>query len=340
MKRLGLSIAIATMALGSASAAQANDYDDRWYFGGTVGGVHGSTHRDIDNWSEHFGLNFGRFFTPDFSLDLRADRYRLDFDNRSPAAGERFRLRSYGLVGRYHLGDHANATRPYLMLGAGIQEHRNPFDNGRDVFGSVGAGVMHRFNDRVSMRFELEHRYDNDRDTFDRNRGFRDNLVTLGLNVSIGDRATAPAPVEPPPPPPPARPATPPPPPPPPPPPAEPEVVFEFDAMVTFALDSATLRQSAIAQLDEAVALLVANPEIRRIEVAGHTCDLGSAQYNQGLSERRAQAVRDYLVANGISANRLVVRGYGEDRPKLPNTSDSNRQQNRRVELVVLERAR
>jgi len=116
-------------------------------------------------------------------------------------------------------------------------------------------------------------------------------------------------------------------------------VILEFDAAVFFEFDSATLRPAAIAELNEAAALLNLHDELTRVEVAGHTCDLGSASYNQGLSERRARAVRDHLVEQGeVSADRLVVRGYGEDRPKVPNTSTENRQQNRRVELIVLER--
>ena len=86
--------------------------------------------------------------------------------------------------------------------------------------------------------------------------------------------------------------------------------------------------------------MLNLHDELVRIEVAGHTCDIGSAEYNQGLSERRAQSVYNFLVNEGeIDSDRLVVRGYGEDRPKVPNTSRENRQQNRRVELVVLERS-
>ncbi len=109
--------------------------------------------------------------------------------------------------------------------------------------------------------------------------------------------------------------------------------------MVTFGLDSSQLRPEATTELDEAAALLNLHNEIVKIEVAGYTCDLGEAGYNQGLSERRATAVRDYLVnEGGVDADRLMIRGYGEERPKVPNTSTENRQQNRRVELIVIER--
>jgi OOP family OmpA-OmpF porin len=74
------------------------------------------------------------------------------------------------------------------------------------------------------------------------------------------------------------------------------------------------------------------------VEVAGHTDSVGSEEYNQGLSERRANTVRDYLASKGINASRLTARGYGEGRPVASNDTSEGRQENRRVELVVLDR--
>jgi OOP family OmpA-OmpF porin len=72
--------------------------------------------------------------------------------------------------------------------------------------------------------------------------------------------------------------------------------------------------------------------------VAGHTDSVGTDQYNQGLSERRANSVRDYLVEQGVRASRLTAVGYGENRPVATNDTADGRQENRRVELVVLDR--
>jgi OOP family OmpA-OmpF porin len=74
------------------------------------------------------------------------------------------------------------------------------------------------------------------------------------------------------------------------------------------------------------------------VEVAGHTDSVGTDQYNQGLSERRANSVRDYLVEQGVRASRLTAVGYGENRPVATNDTADGRQENRRVELVVLDR--
>ena len=107
---------------------------------------------------------------------------------------------------------------------------------------------------------------------------------------------------------------------------------------VTFALDSAVVRDEAKEVLQNDIRILRENPQIR-VEVQGHTCDLGDADYNRNLSDRRANAIKDYLVSQGIGADRLTARGYGEERPRFPNDSETNRAKNRRVELVVVEPA-
>ena len=73
-------------------------------------------------------------------------------------------------------------------------------------------------------------------------------------------------------------------------------------------------------------------------ELEGHTDSIGSEEYNQGLSERRADAVRDYLTSKGVRASRLTSRGYGESRPIASNDTEEGRAENRRVEMVVLDR--
>jgi len=118
----------------------------------------------------------------------------------------------------------------------------------------------------------------------------------------------------------------------------EQDVIFELDVMVNFDFDSSVLRPEAKQELDKAVEIIKQDPTITRIEVAGHTCDIGTAAYNKGLSERRARAVANYLIDHGVDQNRLVIVGYGEERPKVPNISIENRQQNRRVVMIAIER--
>ncbi len=89
--------------------------------------------------------------------------------------------------------------------------------------------------------------------------------------------------------------------------------------------------------LDSLVALLAAHRELLRVEVQGHTDDRGSAATNLALSQRRADAVRLYLVEHGIASARLVARGYGSTRPIARNDSATHRALNRRVALAVLD---
>lgn len=118
----------------------------------------------------------------------------------------------------------------------------------------------------------------------------------------------------------------------------EPEVLLDLEAALGFALNSAELLPGASVELDRAIEILETDRTISRVEVAGHTCDLGSAEYNQRLSELRANSVADYLIQKGIDPDRLVIVGYGEDQPRVPNVSDENRRQNRRVVITVRER--
>jgi OOP family OmpA-OmpF porin len=103
-----------------------------------------------------------------------------------------------------------------------------------------------------------------------------------------------------------------------------------------FDTNSATIRPIGRQKLDEEVRpVLLKNPDLR-LRIDGHTDARGSDAYNQELSERRAQSVKDYLVAAGVSADRLETRGFGESRPIAPNDTPANLQQNRRTELTVL----
>jgi len=108
---------------------------------------------------------------------------------------------------------------------------------------------------------------------------------------------------------------------------------FTFED-VHFDFDRYSLRPEATRLLDEAIATLQANPELN-IELEGHTCNIGTAEYNLALGERRATAVRDYLTGRGIGVNRLRTVSYGEERPKHDNAREETRRLNRRAALVV-----
>ncbi|MFZ5484787.1 MAG: thrombospondin type 3 repeat-containing protein [Pseudomonadota bacterium] len=105
---------------------------------------------------------------------------------------------------------------------------------------------------------------------------------------------------------------------------------------VNFEFDSAKLRPDALKILAEVAQALAYRSEMLRLELAGHTCAIGTERYNQGLSERRAQAVHDYFVNRGLAPARFQVQGYGEGQPIADNRTRAGRSKNRRVELRVL----
>ena len=110
--------------------------------------------------------------------------------------------------------------------------------------------------------------------------------------------------------------------------------VVTLSGGVLFRSAEATLMPSALTKLDQVAKALLSVRE-RNIIVEGHTDSQGSREYNQGLSERRANAVRDYLVQRGYPADRIRISGRGEDNPIANNASPEGRANNRRVEIVI-----
>jgi OOP family OmpA-OmpF porin len=104
---------------------------------------------------------------------------------------------------------------------------------------------------------------------------------------------------------------------------------------INFKTAQATILPGSYAILDRAVAVLKEYPDIR-MEISGHTDSRGKADYNRDLSQRRADAVKMYFIANGVDASRLTSVGYGLDRPIADNRTESGRSKNRRTEFRLL----
>ncbi|HMS51179.1 MAG TPA: OmpA family protein, partial [Chitinophagales bacterium] len=104
---------------------------------------------------------------------------------------------------------------------------------------------------------------------------------------------------------------------------------------VFFETGKYELQPLSYPELNRLVELLNQTPEMR-IELSGHTDNVGLAAANQTLSVNRAKAVYNYLIAQGINANRLSYKGYGDTRPVAPNTTDEGRAANRRTEFTIL----
>jgi OmpA-OmpF porin, OOP family len=106
---------------------------------------------------------------------------------------------------------------------------------------------------------------------------------------------------------------------------------------IYFDFDKTTLKKESFTELNKVVEFLKQNSSVE-IEIAGHTDNKGSDDYNATLSQGRSQSVVDYLISQGIDANRLSAHGYGESKPIDTNDTDDGRANNRRVEFTVLKK--
>ncbi len=354
MKTRKLAIALAAAGLVFGTNNVTADADQPWHLTGQIGGMKLDSSRDTRDDDVWLSVGFGRFFGNKFSVDLEYDEFEgtfRNYNNIAPGATfDQWKLSNWGLMGRYHFGE--RKVRPYVAFGVGLQKHRNVAHEGDALTTSLGIGLQGSFHKHWSARAQLLYRIDNDgRSTV--SSKYSDWIYSIGLNFDFGGK----------PPPPPPPPPEPPPPPPPPPNPdldgdgvlnerdkcpntrpgavvdldgCEVEAVIELEG-VNFDFDKATLKPETKVILNEAAALLSKHERVV-VEVAGHTDSRGTEKYNQGLSERRANAVKDYLTGKGVKASRLTARGYGESRPVASNDTDEGRAENRRVELILLDR--
>jgi len=127
-------------------------------------------------------------------------------------------------------------------------------------------------------------------------------------------------------------------PPPPPPPPAPKPVIIEKGRQtlnVEFDFDKSTIKKGYDKDINDLAKVMKDYPDLN-VVIEGHTDNVGTAAYNKKLSQRRAEAVKQYMVEqDGINANRITAEGFGFDRPIASNDTDEGRQQNRRVEAAV-----
>ena len=356
MKKTMLVSALAAAGLALSSASAFADEDQPWHITGQIGGVETDSDRNTRDDDVWWSVGFGRFFGNNFSLDIEYDEFSgtwKDYQSAVPGATyDQWGLSNWGVMGRYHFGD--GNLRPYLAGGLGYLDHRNVSDEGSELSTSLGLGLQGKVSKHWSARAQVLWRYDNDGASQLGPSGYGDWIYSIGLSFDFGGKAA--------PPPAPAK-SEPPPPPPPPPNPdldgdgvpnerdkcpntrpgavvdldgCEVEAVIELEG-VYFDFDKATIKPEGKVVLNEAAALLKTHDRVV-VEVAGHTDSVGTDAYNQGLSERRANAVKDYLTAQGIKASRLTARGYGESRPVASNDTDAGRAENRRVELIVLDK--
>lgn len=321
MNKICMRIALATALLG-ATAVQAGEFDGGWV-GGKIGQNRtGMTGVDRQN-ATSYGIEAGHNWNMGGFL-LGVDGF---IDSNSKAAHNpvpsNYGSTVYGLDAK--LGIDAGKWLPYAKIGYAQTDGNGTAGavGGSDFH--LGVGVEYKFAPNWSVGGE-----------FTSGRGktgatsLHNNNLTLGINYYFGG-TPAPAPVAaaPTPEPTPAPVAK-----------AAPKETWKTlleEKPVTieganFDFDSAKIRPAAESKLAEVVEFAGTYGNAQ-LEVSGHTDSIGKEDYNQKLSEKRAEAVSKYLVGKGVAADRIVTKGYGESRPVADNKTRAGRAQNRRVEI-------
>jgi OmpA-OmpF porin, OOP family len=344
----------------SSSATPAAGFDDRWYVAPTVGGYYNDKDRNTRSRQFYYGLGVGKFISSNLSIDLFIDRTKRKGDSNYFGQGNNWSSNNYGVAARYYFGEWT-AFRPYLLGGVMGSYHHNPDSQAWAPAAEVGVGVSKTITDSTDVRVEGGYRYDWDDKTIPSRNGYGDWFLGFSLVSRFGEPAAAPV-VAPPPPVAPdcskmdsdgdgvndcddKCPNT----------PAGtivgpdgcPQKVvidlrgvnFKFDrpkkGETDIAKSLAEPSSDSIAVLDQAVDTLKRYPQVH-VTVAGYTDGVGTATYNQGLSERRAKIVYDYLTSHGVDASRLEGPiGHGMNDPIDTNKTAEGRARNRRTELQV-----
>ena len=309
-----------------------------------VGGLNIDRHIpwDASNWT--WGLGLGYNISEKLGVELTyhyaapRDQSSMDLNTGITPPNYDGKINIYKLDLLYHLvgllpGD---SVLPYLAGGIGDINYSTdrPGVSLKDNFlVNAGGGLKIFLTRDVALRGDVRYILD-----FNSEHDHNSLLCTVGLTYEIGGKAKvvepeavaapepapapapAPAPVVVTPPPAPA-------------PKVLGSIIFRN---ILFDFDKSNIKPESYQILDEVTEYLQANSELK-MEVQGHTCNIGTAAYNLKLSERRAVSVKKYLVDKRIKADRLKTKGYGLTKPVAPNDTEENRARNRRVEFKPIQ---
>ncbi len=334
-------IAVAAAILCSTMAVQAQEINPSWYIQPSLNAMKPDSDFIVDKTGYGAGLRFGKPLNESWDLQL-GTTYARSREN-----GQRYQQNTLGVDALYMFS--RKTFRPFVLFGAGAQ--RDKLDTRafgeqtkNSPYASLGLGFQSQINDRWSMQADVRDVHGFLRgDTFPESKS-NNYYVTVGFNYAfnspvvaaapapapapVAEVAPAPAPVAVPVPPAPAR--------------------FEkvtLSATELFAFDSAKLNAPQ-PKLDEIATALGGSTDVNNVVITGYADRLGSAKYNQKLSEQRANAVKTYLVGKGIDAGRLNAVGKGEANPVAVCTNKKRAdliqclEPNRRVEIeqITIER--
>lgn len=339
MKKMALAVALVC----SAGPTLAQEVNPSWYVQGAAVWMDTDKSFGVDKNGWGGALRFGKPVNQWLDIQLGASHARANTDHNGDMWQTLYGVDALLMLSR-------DRVRPFVLLGVGGERDHVSLPlvglrNDTSWYYQGGVGLQFAINDRWSAQADARWvRGNPDSGKF----GFDKSLtryVTFGLSYALQPPPAPPAPPAPMPEPTPAP--TPAPteaPPPPPPPPARFEKVT-MAAESLFAFDSAKLSMPQ-PKLDEIADTLQQNPSLTDITITGYTDRIGSKKYNQKLSERRANAVREYLVSKGVDGSRLKAVGRGEDNPVVQCNQKKRSEliaclaPNRRVEVeqITIER--
>ncbi|WP_343731481.1 OmpA family protein [Duganella sp.] len=337
-------IALAAAALCASFSAMAQDpvINPSWYIQPSVNGVKPDSDFGVDKRGYGAGLKFGKAVNENWDIQTGYTYARSRENN------QRYQQETLGVDGLYLFS--RKSFRPFILLGIGAERDKanllgNVERKKTSPYVSAGIGFQADLSERVALQADIRNVHGFIRGDEFPNSKSNNYYATVGLNIAF-NAPPRPAPPAPPPAPPVAEPPPPPPAPPapPPPPPARFEKVT-MSATELFSFDSAKLNPNQ-PKLDDIANVLNNNTGINDVVISGYADRLGSEKYNQKLSERRANAVKDYLVSKGVAASRLRAEGKGEANPVV-ECNDKKRadlikclEPNRRVEVeqITIER--
>ena len=333
-------LALGLAGLATAMSVQADEHfsDDRWYVApfGTYFNPGGDRNAG-DNWGA--GAGIGKIINEHFNVEVRGFWQHLNGNGyNGDLTGGTVDVQYYLMRG---------PISPYAVLGVGGMNTSAGGRSGASVIGEAGIGATYELLDNFLLRGDVRYRYNYEGNSgvFPTEDDFHDMVVNVGFVIPIGEKPgaapiqTAQAPVD--------------------------ECASrdtDHDGVndcddkcpgtmsgakvddhgcpirielrgVNFKYDSDELTANAKSILDGVAEQLVAFPEKKEIEVAGHASSEGTSPYNMKLSQRRSASVARYLKIRGVT-NKLYPKGYGEDYPIADNSTEAGRSKNRRVELV------
>lgn len=305
---LGVALLLFSLSIGNFASAQEPELS--YFITPYVGYTWFDNDQDVDDnpaYGLRLGYNFTKYFGLETSVEYINTNYDKDGNSRSVNIG------NYRLDGIFNLLPDSQLV-PFVFAGVGGQyiDYPSGTSNRHAATVNYGAGLKYFLSEYVALRADVRqiHVFQNIDDIDDR----RDIEATLGVTYYFGGPEVQPTPdpvpvtqapaapmvaqqtvvAEPQP---------------------EPEVVVLVFEDIHFDFDSSTLKPEAKTILKRNIQLLKDNPRTH-VRIAGYTSASGSEEYNQRLSERRANAVKDYLINEGIiTENRLSIIGYGDNRP-------------------------